>query len=73
MLTIAMSKLDKVDKYPYYDYISDNETIGMRELPYEFMVRDLGNGQKFVAIQDDGDVVKYKQICGCTNITLVRL
>ena len=64
-----------------FGYESDNETLGVRELPKAFVVPGLGNTLPFVAysmkhFEPGGgsyDIVKYRQDLGCITITLVRL
>jgi hypothetical protein len=86
METVMLPTFDAAlfDKVPdsMFGYESDNETLGVRELPLAgFVVPGLGNGLPFYPYEikhfEPGgstyDIVKYAQNLGCITVTLVRL
>lgn len=56
-----------------FEYISDNETIGVRDLPESFHVKGLGNNGHFYPVKIEQGVILYRQEHGCVEITLYRM
>jgi hypothetical protein len=57
------------------EFVSDNETLGVRDLPSQFTVPGLGNGLPFFPtnVAFDGARVAYLQNFGSVTITLYRM
>jgi hypothetical protein len=75
MFIIHRDMLELSTGIHHRNYVSDNETIGSKELPESFEVPGLGNGMPFypTKIRFNGQKVTYKQLHGCVGVTLWRM
>ena len=74
MLQVDFNSLERKPKsLTPFEYISDNETIGVRELPIVFHVKGLGNNNHFYPVRIQPDIILYRQESGCIEITLYRM